>query len=251
YNLDDNCFEANGGVRNMRIFRNRCFNSGQEALSYAPSYGGPLYIFQNLVYNSIQGSLKMGAWGILIYQNTIVGELHPDSGGPANTYLRNNLLLALGAYPEVLGAVTDGFSSSDYNGFRTNPGSQTNFLWVDRTKQVVPRSLRRLASASMPMRAASAPGFGYKTLDEYCKGSGQDCHSILIDYSDFVKASGTNRSDPTILYKPENYDFRLKPDSKAVDAGTVLPNINDDFTGKAPDMGAYESGKPIPQYGPR
>ena len=31
----------------------------------------------------------------------------------------------------------------------------------------------------------------------------------------------------------------------------VLPGINDGFTGKAPDLGAYELGKPTPHYGPR
>mgnify|MGYP003352095179 FL=1 len=91
----------------------------------------------------------------------------------------------------------------------------------------------------------------FKTLEEYSKAIGQDTHSVLIDYSDFVKASIPDRSDPGHIYKPEDFDFRLKPDSKAVDAGDVLPNINDDFTGKAPDLGVYETGKPIPHYGPR
>jgi hypothetical protein len=31
----------------------------------------------------------------------------------------------------------------------------------------------------------------------------------------------------------------------------VLPNVNDGFTGKAPDLGAYESGVPVPHYGVR
>ena len=29
------------------------------------------------------------------------------------------------------------------------------------------------------------------------------------------------------------------------------PNVNDGFTGRAPDLGAYELGQPIPVYGPR
>ena len=36
-----------------------------------------------------------------------------------------------------------------------------------------------------------------------------------------------------------------------IDAAVLLPNVNDDFTGKAPDIGPYESGKPVPHYGPR
>jgi hypothetical protein len=30
-----------------------------------------------------------------------------------------------------------------------------------------------------------------------------------------------------------------------------MPGINDDFTGRAPDLGCYEVGRPIPGYGPR
>jgi hypothetical protein len=33
--------------------------------------------------------------------------------------------------------------------------------------------------------------------------------------------------------------------------GVKITGINDDFTGKAPDLGAYEVGKPLPHYGPR
>jgi hypothetical protein len=46
-------------------------------------------------------------------------------------------------------------------------------------------------------------------------------------------------------------DLRLKPGSKAQDAAMRIPNVNDDFTGKAPDCGAYETGRELPQYGPR
>jgi hypothetical protein len=43
----------------------------------------------------------------------------------------------------------------------------------------------------------------------------------------------------------------LKADSKAVDAGMILPNVNDVYTGRLPDLGAYEFGQDIPHYGPR
>jgi hypothetical protein len=46
-------------------------------------------------------------------------------------------------------------------------------------------------------------------------------------------------------------DLRLKPGSKAVDAGTPIPNINDGFKGRAPDCGTYELGQDLPHYGPR
>jgi hypothetical protein len=74
---------------------------------------------------------------------------------------------------------------------------------------------------------------------------------VLVDYDSFVNVLMPDKSDVQRLYKPDGLDFRLKPGSPAIDAGVVLPTINDDFSGKAPDIGAYESGKPIPHYGPR
>jgi hypothetical protein len=75
--------------------------------------------------------------------------------------------------------------------------------------------------------------------------SGQDTHSVLVDYDTFVNVTMPDKTDPNGL------DFRLRPGSAAVDAGVPLPTINDDYTGRAPDIGAYESGRPVPQYGPR
>jgi hypothetical protein len=46
-------------------------------------------------------------------------------------------------------------------------------------------------------------------------------------------------------------NFSLKEGSDAVDAGVVIPGISEAFTGKAPDLGAYEVGSPAPKYGPR
>jgi hypothetical protein len=46
-------------------------------------------------------------------------------------------------------------------------------------------------------------------------------------------------------------DLRLKAGSKPVDAGVALPNVNDGFAGRAPDLGAYEAGAPLPHYGAR
>jgi hypothetical protein len=46
-------------------------------------------------------------------------------------------------------------------------------------------------------------------------------------------------------------NFRLKAQSKAVDAGERLPTINAEFSGAGPDLGALEAGQPSPHYGPR
>ena len=74
--------------------------------------------------------------------------------------------------------------------------------------------------------------------------------AVLVDYDIFVKVAAPG-PDPRTLYKPADFDFQLRAGSAAVDAGVRLSGIDDDFTGKAPDLGAYEVGKPVPHYGPR
>ena len=46
-------------------------------------------------------------------------------------------------------------------------------------------------------------------------------------------------------------DLRLKPGTAAIDEGEILPGFNDNYAGKAPDLGAYEFGAALPHYGPR
>jgi hypothetical protein len=49
--------------------------------------------------------------------------------------------------------------------------------------------------------------------------------------------------DPS-FENPGKQRFGLKEDSPALNAGKVLPGITDGFLGSAPDIGAYERGKP-------
>jgi hypothetical protein len=44
-------------------------------------------------------------------------------------------------------------------------------------------------------------------------------------------------------------NYALKVGSSGFDAGEVLPNFNDGFTGKAPDIGAHEAGTPPLKFG--
>ena len=91
----------------------------------------------------------------------------------------------------------------------------------------------------------------FATLAEYAAATGQDRHSREIDYSVFRNVPPPDFSDPTRLVDPDDFDFRLRARSAAVDTGTVLPTITDGFTGNAPDLGAYELGTRRPHYGPR
>ena len=80
---------------------------------------------------------------------------------------------------------------------------------------------------------------GSPTLAEYSRATGQDQHSVEVDYDIFVNVTRLDAKDlkkVQTVYKAEDFDFRLKPGSAAIDRGAVLPNITDGFTGKAPDL---------------
>jgi hypothetical protein len=240
-NMHDNCFETDGGMHNMRVFRNRCLNAGVGAMSPQPIFGGPVYFVRNVVYNSVYGPLKIQAdpAGILVYQNTYVGEIQQITPA-SNIHFRNNLIIGTNARPLLFAIDTHTpWSSSDYNGFHVNEGVEHSFQWssppaggpVDYTS---PREVRR-----------------FKTLAEYQRATGQDRNSRLVDYSVFVNAGPPDLANPTKLVAPEEIDLRLRARSRAVDARTVLPGLTDGFTGRAPDLGAYEQGAELPHYGPR
>jgi hypothetical protein len=94
----------------------------------------------------------------------------------------------------------------------------------------------------------------FATLAEYSRATHQDEHSVNVDYDIFVHVVQLDAKDlKTVqrLYRADDFDFRLKPGSAAVDRGVVLHNVTDGFTGAAPDLGALEIGQAPPHYGPR
>jgi hypothetical protein len=241
-NMADNCIEADGGAHNIRVFRNRCFNSAGGAFSAQPIFGGPLYVYQNLTYDTTTGGpLKFvdTPAGVLVYQNTFIGQGRL-MGPAANVHFLNNLILGDGYADPVLNLRTfTNYSTSDYNGFRPNPGVNDAFEWNSPAFEVAADYKGQLATRR------------FKSLKDYSEATKKEQHSVLLDYDVFVNVRIPDKSDPQRLYNPADFDFRLKPGSAAIDAGVLLPSINDDFTGRAPDLGAYELDRPIPHYGPR
>jgi hypothetical protein len=242
-NVDDNCIEADGAAHNIRVFRNRCFNDAHRALSTQPVFGGPVYFMRNVVYHVPEGgALKFmyGSSGILVYHNTLIAPARWMLSAVSNLHFRNNLILGRSEVPEIFTVDTfTNYSTSDYNGFRPNEDADFSFMWNSP-----PTGTRADYTAKREERK-------FKTLQAYAEATGRDKHSILIDYNFFQNVSAPDPSDPRKLYKPDDFDFRLHPGSQAVDAGVRLPNVNDDFTGRAPDLGAYETERPVPHYGPR
>jgi hypothetical protein len=165
--------------------------------------------------------------GGLFIHNTIVKDKEPlllyTPAEVHNCYYRNNLFVGRNASlgydcdPQMVNC------DMDYDGFAGGPFK--SFLKFNR------KSYRTVADARN-----SAPV--YK-------------HATVID-GDNIFAGGLRApTDYLKQYDNKLNDLRLRPGTPAIDAGEALPNFSDGFSGKAPDLGAYELGAPLPQYGPR
>jgi len=225
----DDGFEADYGETNVRVFRNRIVNVAH-GITAQPAQGGPLYFFRNFIYNATYSPFKLhnDTCGVLLFHNTCLRNgpcfiIQPGGETVTDVWTRNNLFLGTGgaALPTTGRMLHCDFDNDGFGGF-TGPFAQWN-------------------------------GKTYKTPDE-AKAAGilYRQHGAIVLDPKAVFASGlVPPADPNATFKGEELDYRLKPDGPAVDKGVVLPNFNDGFRGKAPDLGALEAGEPMPHFGPR
>jgi hypothetical protein len=238
-NIHDNFIEADGAMYNIRVLRNLCINAAANALSQQTIFGGPAYFIRNIVYNA-PNSIKhaQNPSGLIYYHNTFITKVIASQA--SNYHFRNNLILAWQP-SETLFSVDSftNYTSSDFNGFRFDPEAEYSFVWKSPPFDTI-----RDYSGSRVERK-------FKTLKEYSKATGQDKNSIFMDYDIFQNVAQPDPNDVTKIYMAKDLDFRLKENAAAIDVGCILPNVNDDFIGKAPDLGALEVGQLVPIYGPR
>ena len=222
----DDGVETDYGCHNVRVWGNRIRNA-HTGLSAQPTYGGPIYLIRNQVYNATSLSLKLHNWctGLEIYHNTLISARQGFRSYPRwqNTIMRNNLILGVSRYAVETGS-PDPRTTLDYDGYhRTDDPEDRFFKWIvgeDSTR--------------------------YATLEEFTAATGLEEHGIEIGYDIFNDAQPPEegKTYPTL-------DLLLDPESPAVDAGMALPTINDTHQGDAPDLGCCEAGEPLPRYGPR
>ena len=241
--LNDDFVETDGGVHNLRVMNNRGINAAQGGYSSQPVFGGPAYFIGNILYHVPSGvAFKFSAKpaGLFVYHNTIIGE-QTIRDPSSNMHFRNNLFLGRdtpGRGIMTWANATDAFSS-DYNGFRPNKGVTEQFAWLG------PKSGERFYEP----KAEDWKTFA--TLADFRAATKQEAHGIEVDFDIFERLVPPDPGKRHAVYHAMDLNFRLKPDSKAVDAGIAIPTVNDGFTGRAPDLGALEVGKPEPKYGPR
>jgi len=241
FNVHDDCIEADGPLFNIRVLRNRCVNMAGSGLSMQMLYAGPGYFVRNIVYNVVgaRGALKFsGGSGGVFYHNTLIAPVTGEN--VVNNHFRNNLIVSTrSAMPAMDLATYTSYTTSDFNGFRAGPSAPALIVW------------RSPADGVMRDYESEFPRQAFTDLAAYGEATGNDRNSILVDLDDFENVTLPDETQPQRVLPGDGLDFRLRPASAAIDAGEVLPGVNDGFAGDAPDLGALEFGEDLPIFGPR
>ncbi len=241
HNVSDTPLEADGGYANIRVLRNRIYNSFGTPLSSQVVWAGPVYFIRNVSWNSSlgKGTLKAeGSAGVYVYAHNTSSEHHQIlsnsllRGKPGRFIVANNI---------AVGPDKAGNKAPPFVKYPEHKGP----------KQTVDHNIFRQPQAASRWLVGDT---SHPSLDALRKATGWDEHSLTVpDYSLFMHAeeppNDFKSAQPFVF--PHETDLRLKPDAPGVDAGMRVPGINDEFAGKAPDIGAHEVGAPMPVYGPR
>ncbi len=217
YNAGDDGMETDGTCSNVRIWGNT-FHDVLMGISLAPTYVGPTWAVRNLIYrtgvgnNSYSGSPFKFNSGydasgpMYLFHNTA------DAALPGNNGL---YVKAPGSWSIILSR-NNIWSGTDYAINNYNTDQPIDLDWDDlhttRTDEFVywgtggNRHMRDLAT--------------FRSL------TGQELH-------------GTDAAPG--FRDPAAGDYELDESSQLVDAGTVLPGIDDRYAGAAPDPGALEA----------
>lgn len=247
-NAFDDGVEAEGGGCNVRIWGNY-FDLVHQSVATVAVTKGPLYVFRNILrrtrctpdgrrHDASRSLGKVGSHGRwrgnwygrqYWFHNTI---LQPPSGSVNGVHMGSN---------RGIGATSDGI---------TELISRNNILHVHgRHKLYYGRGKERSHSVSER---------GYSIIDDY-KRRGR-CSFDYDLYNGEIAFPGPDIEKHGIQGVPryalghgwENGaggKYQLAPGSPGRDAGIRIPNFNDGFTGKAPDIGAHEAGSPLMTFG--
>ena len=220
-NATDDGIEADYVYHNTRLFRNRLTNTFS-SMSFQPVFGGPGYMLYNAMHNTTNKPFKLhvNPTGMIIAHNTCTASREAFYGGNFHeAHIMNNLLLGLrgeqGYWLSTQGHPLD----LDYTGY----------------------------NVATPTALVKCNNVRYQTMAAFAEDTGRMKHAVLVDWDVF--AAPAVPPGPGLDAPPNA--LQLRPGSPAVDAGLVLPGINDGYTGAAPDLGCYEVGRPVPHYGPR
>jgi hypothetical protein len=225
----DDGIETDYSETNVRVYRNRITNSFS-GISAQPVQGGPVYIFRNMMYNLLYSPFKLHnhTAGVIILHNSSVLRgipFHIDPAGEtvSDVVTRNNLFMGTEepALRSTGWMIRCDFDSDGYGGWRGDFAD-----WNGKT-------YRSMNSARSSKLLYSEHG------------------AVEVNAGRCFESGLRAPRDPRRQSDPETNDLRLSARSDAIDRGVELPNFNNGFVGKAPDLGCCERGEDLPHYGPR
>jgi hypothetical protein len=215
YNAGDDGMETDGRCSNVRIWGNT-FHDVLMGISLAPVYDGPVYAMRNLVFRTGGGN------------NNYTGSPFKFNSGYAKSgsmYLFHNTSDAVLTDPRSNGLYVKSPGSWDLIYTRNNVWGGTEYalnnyntnqpvdmdhdnLWNDDTEDLV-----------------RWDGTRYAMLGAFSAATGQEVHALNTN---------PGYTDST------NGDYTLDSGSPLIDAGLIIPGINQGYNGSAPDIGAFE-----------
>ncbi len=220
-NCWDDGIESEGGNRNTRIWGNYTEETFLPIANAATSIG-PLYIWKNTsgrcysppgsYYGVHAPFIKMGYAGGIKWMT-------------GHMYVFNNTILQ----PNNEGAGGLGVSDAA-NRYIKHCQTRNNILDVGSS-----------ANNSIAIRSENIDNnYDYDLYNGgYPSGNGGNS----------IKGTPIYIKDAYFNFDEMKADFSLNSNSLGYDAGEIIPNFTDGFEGVAPDMGAFEAGKPPMEYG--
>ncbi len=227
----DDGIEFDYGRANNRAWSNRITNLYNNGISFQPMDGAPYYVLYNQVAvlnNQSVLKLRTRSDRALIAHNTFIINSGPMASGSQflnNFEIKNNLWISINdryAWENGVTTTTNWKTDFDHNGFDWG-NYEYAFKWSD-------------------VRLRDIPAFHAQT--------GQETNGIRIDHTTcFENLHYTTTNGMVDSFHLEYHT--LSAACPAIDHGIVIMGINEDFNGLAPDLGAYEYGRPLPVYGVR
>jgi hypothetical protein len=221
YRMGDDGLETDGQCSNVRIWGNT-FHDVLMGISLAPVYDGPVYAIRNLIYrtgvgnNDYSGSPFKFNSGynqsgpMYLFHNT------SDAVLPGN----NGLYIKAPGTWRLIYARNNIWAGTDYavNNYNT---AQPLDLDYDNLYNAGLNDLVRWDNTR------------YVSLTAFSTATGQQANGLNV-------APG--------FFDPGHENYALDPASDLVDAGVLIPGINDLYFGHAPDIGAleYDTGNRAP-----
>ncbi len=211
----DDAIESEGANCNVRIWGNY-MTEVYVGVACASTSIGPLYVWRNVTGVVRESPTKTSGAFLKTSDNVGGGKIY---------VLHNTVLQPVDPTNpnRTLGAVV----GMGWGGPMTNVTSRNNILQVTR-QSIADR-------ARCPLKDFDYDLFSAPIM----AADSQENHGI----------QGRPVFAPGLVLTNGRGLFTLAPGSPGFDAGAVIPNFNDDFAGRAPDLGAHEAGSPPMEFG--